>query len=329
MRASPPEAVREAVRAQAFPAQPSREAAILARAVAEAGGGQVRAVVFFGSRKSRARPDPWSAYDFFVVTRGYRPFFRSLREKGRLRRPAWLVAALNAFLPPNQISLSTAGPDGTVLRGKCGILSEEHFRRETSERHRDHFTLGRLFQPTEVVYTADEESRALVLDALARAHDLTLDWSRPWLPERFEAEEYTRTLLRVSYRGEIRPEPSGRADALWEAQREALLPAYRVVLSARAAQGDLREPAPGVFALARPVGTGERLRLAFYFRWSKVRATARWLKYIVTFDDWLEFIVRKARRHSGQEIELTSRERRWPLVFLWPRVVRYLRHKDR
>jgi hypothetical protein len=59
-----------------------------------------------------------------------------------------------------------------------------------------------------------------------------------------------------------------------------------------------------------------------------VRATARWAKYIVTFDDWLEYILRKARRHSGQDIVLTPRERRLPLVFLWPRVIRYLRHKD-
>ncbi|HEX6739937.1 MAG TPA: hypothetical protein VF310_16785, partial [Vicinamibacteria bacterium] len=66
-----------------------------------------------------------------------------------------------------------------------------------------------------------------------------------------------------------------------------------------------------------------------YFRWSLVRATVRWLKHVVTVEGWLEFIVRKAQRHSGQEIELTPRERRWPLLFLWPRVLRYLRHKDR
>ena len=50
---------------------------------------------------------------------------------------------------------------------------------------------------------------------------------------------------------------------------------------------------------------------------------------MVTFDDWLDFIVRKARRHTGEDIVLTERERRMPLVFLWPRVIHYLRHKDR
>jgi hypothetical protein len=47
----------------------------------------------------------------------------------------------------------------------------------------------------------------------------------------------------------------------------------------------------------------------------------------VTFEDWLEYIRRKAERHTGQEIVFTDRERRMPLVFLWPRVFRYLRDK--
>jgi hypothetical protein len=66
-----------------------------------------------------------------------------------------------------------------------------------------------------------------------------------------------------------------------------------------------------------------------YFRWSLLRATARWGKHVLSFEGWLDFLVRKARRHSGQDIVLSERERRAPLVFLWPRVFRYLRQKDR
>jgi hypothetical protein len=141
--------------------------------------------------------------------------------------------------------------------------------------------------------------------------------------------DYCRTLLTVSFAGEIRPEPEGRAAALFEAQADYLRPVYATLLSALAARGELGEEAPGAYALSRPAGLGERLRLAAYFRWSMVRATARWAKYVVTFDDWLDFIVRKARRHTGQDIVLTERERRMPLLFLWPRVIQYLRHKDR
>ena len=57
-------------------------------------------------------------------------------------------------------------------------------------------------------------------------------------------------------------------------------------------------------------------------------------KLAVAFPDMIkprddEFIVRKARRHTGEDIVLTERERRMPLLFLWPRVIHYLRHKDR
>ena len=62
-------------------------------------------VVFFGSRKTKARPDAYSGYDLFVVVSAYTPFYRSLRDQGRLRHRPALGAALNAWLPPNQVSV--------------------------------------------------------------------------------------------------------------------------------------------------------------------------------------------------------------------------------
>jgi hypothetical protein len=82
-------------------------------------------------------------------------------------------------------------------------------------------------------------------------------------------------------------------------------------------------------APTRPGRVWPRLRLEAYFRRTKARATARWLKHTVTFEGWLDYIVRKASRHTGEPIELSARERRWPLVFLWGRVFRYLRARNR
>ena len=86
---------------------------------------------------------------------------------------------------------------------------------------------------------------------------------------------------------------------------------------------------PSQWEKTRPVDARERLCLELYFRRSIVRATSRWLKHIVTFEGWLDYILRKANRHTGEPIELTDRERRWPLVFLWGRLFRYLRTKNR
>jgi hypothetical protein len=60
-------------------------------------------------------------------------------------------------------------------------------------------------------------------------------------------------------------------------------------------------------------------------RRSKFRATLRWFKYMLTFDDWLDYIARKVERRSGVRIELTKSERRLPIIFLWPKAFRVIR----
>ena len=63
-------------------------------------------------------------------------------------------------------------------------------------------------------------------------------------------------------------------------------------------------------------------------RRSKVRATLRWAKYVALYDDWLDYVVGKIARRSGVAIqEPSSRERRWPLIFLWPKAIRFLRSR--
>jgi hypothetical protein len=325
----PLEALRQALAARALRADRRDDAAAAAAGrIVEWGGDSVRALVFFGSRKTRALPDPWSAYDYFVLTRGYAPFYGSLHRAGALRRRPGLVAALNAWLPPNQISLRGSDPNGAPWHAKCAVIELDRLVTETSAQRHDHFCLGRLCQPVELMYAADDAARESVLSALASAHALTFDWVRPWLPGRFDTAEYCRTMLRVSLAREVRPEPVGRAEALFDAQREELLPVYGVLLDGLARGGALRALGDGSYGLARPVTGPERARLRGYFAWSLIRATARWAKYVVTFDDWLEYIVRKAERHSGQTIVLSPRERRYPLLFLWPRFLRFYR-RDR
>jgi hypothetical protein len=323
------EEFRAAVAARSLPSGSAPEALAAACAVKELGGNTVAAVLFFGSRQTQARPDPHSAWDFFVVTRGYAPFYRALRRAGATHRPARLLAGLNTLLTPSQASLSVPGLKGATLRAKCAVVSLADLRRETSERRRDHFILGRLFQPVAILH-ADEPEREVILDTLVDACRLTASWVRPWLAERFTADEYCRTLLRVSYGAEIRPEPvARRIETLWAAQQDRMRPVFALLLRDLARERELEEVAPATYRLVRPVTAAERRRLAAYFAWSRVRATTRWAKHVVTFEGWLDYLLRKAERHTGQEIVLTPRERRLPLVFLWPRVFRYLRHKDR
>ena len=321
------EPLREAIRELAFrgDAAPA-EAVSAAREIARLGGEAVLGVLFFGSRKTSPSSDPWSAYDFFVLTESYARFYRSLAGQRALFRNPGLIASLNAWLPPNQISLKPV-VEGRVVRAKCAVIDLERLLRETSRQRSDQFCAGRLFQPVALAFSRDAASAERVLDALVGAHRVTREWLRPSLPPEFDAELFARQALLVSMAGEIRPEPAGRAEALFEAQRDYHRAVVPLLLQEWLRDGTLVEAGGGRFAWARPIDDVERRRVERRFARSKLRATLRWSKYLLTFEDWLEYIVRKARRHSGEPIELSERERRWPLLFLWPRVFRYLGSK--
>jgi hypothetical protein len=282
-------------------------------------------MIFYGSRKTLRNPDPWSPFDFFVLVRDYASFYRALVEGRAVSRPPQLLAALNAVMPPSMLRLG--GPGAPSRPSKCAVIRWDAFRRATGPERRDHFCAGRLFQAATVVHAADAATGEAMIDALARAHAATYEWVRPWLPPRFDVSTYCRTLLRVSFAWEIRPEPAGRAEVLFQAQRGALETAYAVLLADLVDAGELRT-AGEEFALSRAPGWTERLRTRAYFSRSLARSTSRWLKHVITHEGWLEHIVHKAERHGGQPIELSTLERRWPLVFIWPRVLRYLRDKN-
>jgi predicted nucleotidyltransferase len=304
---------------------PALDSAVLR--LVSASGDALVGLVFFGSRRTgAARADARSAYDLFVVVEAYRPFYDALRRAGLTRKRPALVSLVSRWLPPTQYSLRF-GSEGVHV--KAAVVRRDTFRRETSPRRRDHFCIGRLCQPTRILHSRDEDARRHLLEGLVSAHRETWTWARPWLPGSFDADDYGRSALGTSMRWEVRPEPSGRAGALWEAQRALQAPVFAALLVELEGRGELVADGPVRVRPARPVGALERLRLEVYFRRSILRATARWLKHTVTFEGWLDYIAAKASRHTGEDVVLTDRERRWPFVFLWGRLFRYLRTKNR
>ena len=321
--------LRGAVAAQALSTETDEALVEAMGTLAAAAGDTLEAIVFFGSRcTGAARANAASAYDMFAVVRAYRPFYLALRAAGLIGKSPQLLALVSRWLAPTQISLRFARPE---LHAKVSVIEMAAFQREVSPRRRDHFTIGRLFQPARLILARSDAAGESVLAALVSAHAETWRWARPWLPSQFDAESYGRRALELSMSWEIRPEPPGRAAALWSAQREAQTPVFAALLSDLEALGELRRVAGGepCFAPVRPATLRETFFLRVYFTVSIARATARWLKHVVSFEGWLDYIVGKASRHTGEPIQLLPRERRWPLVFLWGRVFRYLRQKNR
>ena len=214
---------------------PALDAAV-ARLVAAAGK-SLRGLLFFGSRRTgAARADAWSAHDLFMVVDRYRPFYAALAAAGLTgKSPAWL-ALVSRLLPPTQVSLRFAAEGVHV---KASVIEERALQRETGPGRRDHFCIGRLFQPMRLVHASGDAARDAVLSCLVSSVRETWGWARPWLPDEFDAAGYGLSALETSMRWEVRPEPAGRAAQLWEAQRELQTPVLEALLDELAVAGEL------------------------------------------------------------------------------------------
>ena len=302
------------------------EARELVDHLVERSGQSVRVVLLYGSRLHRANPDRHSAFDFVVIVDDYRGFFAGLSRAGELPRPVGLMTALSHVLAPSVIAYTPG--EGRAGIAKCLVVSKEDFSRALGPRPPDHFLLGRMVQRVGTVWAADQAESIWVDAQLHGAYLGVLRWMAPYLEGPVDASSLGRRLLEVCYQGEFRPESEGRAQRIFETQADHFAVELEPALEEAISSGLMRRDG-SAYVLADPVSSSTRRRFRWYFRRSKARSTMRWCKHVVTFANWLPYLVRKVERHTGRTIKLTLLERKVPVIFLWPRVIYVLLTRPR
>lgn len=306
------------------PAEVSDTLAILT----DACGANLVSVIFFGSRLLGTSPNPHSAADLLVVVEDYRQFYHDLGRVLPARRRASIMAVLNRILPPNIISVKD--PGDLRAGAKCFIVNTLDLRRGLSAGARDHFFRGRMMQRFQIVYARSEQDADYLERQLLTARQITLDWVPLYLPVWFAVLDYCRRMMEVSYASEIRPESRARVHEVAESQRHYFRLSYGRILNDAVAAGRLVGEGD-MYRLATPPKRFQRVCWKVFFQKSRMRATLRWWKYMLTFDDWLDYIAQKVERRTGLHIELTPAERRFPIILLWPkafRVFKVMREQD-
>lgn len=289
--------------------------------ITNAFGPSTAAIIHYGSRAQKTGSKSDSAYDFFVIVDDYETAFLSFADKAHPMFSARSAIILSRFLPPSIVAL-THFP-GEQNTAKCAVLSLKDLLVECSSDSPDHFVKGRLFQQLQLAWFRDAESREAAENAIVAARLATFQWGAPYLPGKFTAEQYCWTLLKTSFAGEIRVETATRIRELLNAQAPTLIPVYEALLEQKVEEGLLSRD-DGHYSLINPPLPAEKARIDGYFRRSKARATARWVKLIWLYDDWLDYLSRKLGRRANHSIDLTPQERRWPFLFLWPKLIRYI-----
>ncbi len=230
-----------------------------------------------------------------------------------------LAAAGNWLLPPN-VFYAEAEVDGRRIRSKYAVVSARQFARCNSSRRLESYFWGRFSQPVAIVYGRSETERQSLMAVLAEARATFLRQVLPALPASGTVEELWQWGLAMSYNTELRSERAGRAGQLVAANR---------AFYTRCAQRWAAEHPAELSIVFRDEAMcfeshySESHRLISRWGWvlrrglGKLLSLTRLLKGFFTFDGGLDYVVWKLERHTGQQIAVPDKVRRWPLFFLW------------
>jgi hypothetical protein len=229
------------------------------------------------------------------------------------------LALLNWLLPPN-VFYTELEYGGKTLRSKYALLSTADFRRGCSTRWFESYLWGRFAQPIQIVYCRDRSSRETVEQCLLQASRTFLQRALPCLPASGPVFDLWRGALALSYATELRSERSSRAAELAQASRGHFETVTRRLQGALDFPFSVYESEQTLYYRA-DVPAKQRVsgRLGWFLRrvYGKLMSVLRLLKGLFTFDGGIDYVAWKLARHSGQEVVVPDRVRRYPLLFMW------------
>lgn len=238
-----------------------------------------RAVLFYGSCLRESQLDGLML-DFYLIVADYRTAYP--------RR--WLATA-NRLIPPNVFPFAHAG-----LAAKYAVLSESDFAALMRPEASTVSVWARFAQPTRLVWTADDDARAMAISAVSSAAPTLLGLAAPLCDMR-DSLEHWRIGFAQTYRAELRAERTNRSDSIVDADPDR----YRRIAEAVS----LPAPAPRADAIRR----WRQLQ-----RHGKMMSVLRLAKASFTFAGGIDYLAWKISRHAGVAIVITPWQRRWPLL---------------
>ncbi len=272
---------------QAFmTAELDREVEPAAAALADAAMarvGSVRAVLFYGSCL-RDGLTTGAVADLYLLTDGY-------KSTGQ----APLARMANRALAPNVFYMEAETPLGQIA-AKAAIVSLDDFIRLSGPKTFHSYFWARFTQPAAVVWANGQDTRQALSRAFAAA-------ARIFAAEVADAplalgasDQFWPAGFQKTYESELRVEGPERAETLYRADVDR----YRALYDLLQADG------------IKPRGVPQRWRLRRIQ--GKLLSIARLAKAIFTFENGMEYVLWKVKRHSGVHIEAKPWQRRFPLI---------------
>jgi hypothetical protein len=298
---------------------PPAAAGVVAEVIRQQLGSGVAAILFYGSCLRTGEVEN-GVLDFYALVDSYQAVY-----------PSRFLAGLNVVLPPNVFYIEVPY-EGKIIRAKYAVISIDQFTHAVSLRSVHTGIWARFCQPVLLAYTHDESTRTSVAHALREAILTMVIRAVAFLPietakEPFRPKALWHCGFQATYRAELRPENSRTIAGLYQAAPERYQQVAYAALR-ELAQGGLVElhDAAGGLRVVLPASRRKTQRRDWWVRsrLAKGLYALRLLKSAFTFGDWLPYSLWKLERHTGVRIELTERQRRAPLIWGWPVILKLL-----
>lgn len=281
-------------------------------------GPTITAILFYGSCLRKQTME--GVLDFYVLVDSYQAAYTSR-----------LLSWMNAALPPNVFYLEAAEGQQTV-RAKYAVISSRDFAQAATLDCIHAIIWGRFCQPFVLVYARDAQAHDQVVQAATQAVLTLMSRALAQFPSQgtqqpFDSASLWQKGFQETYRSELRPEHPDTIQSLYTAAPERYDRVGRAALQILAQQHllQLTEKGDELF-----FNLSERARRQLLKSWRMQRPLAktlyalRLLKSAFTFGDWLPYALWKLQRHTGIQVGLTERQRKHPLIWGWPVILKLL-----
>ncbi len=276
----------------------------------------VQAILLYGSVLWNATRDQTSQPDFIAVVDSLRAWYRRPRDR------FW-----GAVLPPAVHRLRVGDAAGLREGGalaKVSVVTERQLASQTAVTAKDLHLCGRLSKRVALVWSRDPQARQRIIDARRAALKTMARLTLARFDGAVALDDFLLALLGLSYEAEVRIVEPGKIAALLDVERDYYRAVGRALLGAFGATPIDASP-NGNFHLPPGVAADDQ-ELQRCLRRSRRRAYLRWPKYLATYDGWLDYLLQKLAR-SGNQVSLTERQRRHPLIFALPVLYQMMRSK--
>jgi len=270
-------------------------------------GRGVQAILLYGSVLWNATRDKTSQPDFIVVVDSLSAWYRRFRDR------LW-----GAVLPPAVHCLR----EGDAL-AKVSVVTARQLASQTGDAAKDLHLSGRLSKRVALVWARDPQARQRIVDAKRAALQTVARLTISRFAGAIALDDFLTAMLGLSYESEVRIVEPGKIAALLGVERDHYRVLGRALLSSL---GATPVDATGSVYQLPSSAAAARGELERCLRRSRRRAYLRWPKYLATYDGWLDYLLQKLAR-SGNQVSLTERQRRHPLIFALPVLYQMMRTK--